>query len=163
MINPLDRRFFLIPALLVVILAGGQILPENDKEAPGKQMGRKYDVSEGKLVFVENNSIKAVIPPVIPKFKVMATIFSYNSVLEQTDFDYCIAASGLNVCKYPDGVIACPSWLSFGTRVEIDDKVYTCQDRMAKRWRDRWVFDILKPTIEESRAWGRQIKEVVIY
>ena len=66
-------------------------------------------------------------------------VTGYNTVPAQTDSDSCIAASGTNICGRRD-TIACPPMLPFGTTVEVGGKIYVCEDRMARRFRDR--FDI---------------------
>lgn len=58
------------------------------------------------------------------------------------------------------GAIACPSRYAFGQRIEIKGQgVYTCADRMAKRFRDGSFFDIYKEDIQEAHEFGRQAVE----
>jgi 3D (Asp-Asp-Asp) domain-containing protein len=58
------------------------------------------------------------------------------------------------------GAIACPSRYAFGQRIEIKGQgVYTCADRMAKRFRDGNYFDIYKEDIQAAHAFGRQSVE----
>lgn len=55
------------------------------------------------------------------------------------------------------GAIACPSRYAFGQKIEIKGHgVYTCKDRMAKRYRDGSFFDIYKEDIAAAHAFGRQ-------
>jgi len=68
-------------------------------------------------------------------------------------------ASGKKV--YP-GAAACPEFLEFGTKVEIEGKIYTCEDRMHKRYRDKWYFDIWMPEKAYAYEFGRQLLEVKI-
>lgn len=58
------------------------------------------------------------------------------------------------------GAIACPSRYAFGQRIEIKGQgIYTCADRMAKRFRDGSFFDIYKEDIAAAHAFGRQSVE----
>lgn len=58
------------------------------------------------------------------------------------------------------GAIACPSRYAFGQRIEIKGQgVYTCADRMAKRYRDGSFFDIYKENIQEAHEFGRKAVE----
>lgn len=59
-----------------------------------------------------------------------AWITGYNTLEEQTDNNPCISASGMNICGRDD-IVACPRKYPFGTKVEIDGKIYECQDRTA--------------------------------
>ena len=68
-----------------------------------------------------------------------AYVTGYNTVPAQTDWDPCVAASGVNICGRRD-TIACPPLLPFGTLVEVRGKTFVCEDRMARRFRGR--FDI---------------------
>ena len=68
-----------------------------------------------------------------------AYVTGYNTVRAQTDDDPCIAASGTNICGRRD-TAACPRLFDLGTVVEINGRKYTCEDRMAPRFRGR--FDI---------------------
>lgn len=70
--------------------------------------------------------------------EVMVT--GYNTVPEQTDDTPCVAANGQNICGLPYNTAACPSDISFGSLVVIDGIEFTCVDRTAERFGDR--FDI---------------------
>lgn len=63
-------------------------------------------------------------------------VTGYNTVPEQTDSTPCIAASGADICGRTD-VVACPRALALGTEVEIDGKVYVCEDRLALKYDHR--------------------------
>ena len=76
-------------------------------------------------------------------------VTAYTSEEDQTDSDPFIMASGKMVY---DGAIACPRYLEFGTRVEIDGRVYVCEDRMNKRYTDR--HDIWFADKQEAMNWG---------
>ena len=93
-----------------------------------------------------------------PELKIYATITAYNPTEAQCDNTPDIMASGARVYE---GAIACPRELAFGTQVEIDGIIYTCEDRTAKRYNGR--YDILMFDYQEAIEWGRQEKEVLIY
>lgn len=63
-------------------------------------------------------------------------VTAYNTVPEQTDSRPCEAASGKNICGRDD-VVACTRNLPFGTKVEIDGKLYVCEDRLAMKYDTR--------------------------
>jgi len=62
-------------------------------------------------------------------------------------------ASGKRVYE---GAVACPSKYDFGTKIKVNGKTYTCEDRMAKRFRDGEYFDIYMHSQEEALSFGRQ-------
>ena len=68
-----------------------------------------------------------------------AYVTGYNTVVRQTDETPCIGALGTNICGRGN-VVACPPMLTLGTFVEINGKTYICEDRTARKFRDR--FDI---------------------
>ncbi|HEX6443054.1 MAG TPA: hypothetical protein VF007_12765 [Stellaceae bacterium] len=70
---------------------------------------------------------------------VKAYVTGYNTVAGQTDSTPCIAASGANICGRHDAV-ACPRRIGLGTVIEIRGTTYVCEDRLAKKFDDR--FDI---------------------
>lgn len=164
--DPPLSKIWLILGLIVFI---GSLLilispkTRSTEQLKGLNEGLKVEL-DNQLIVIQGSALKAVSPPVIPKMKVMATITSYNAVKWQTDSTPCISASGRNVCLYPEQVIACPARLPFGTKVEIDNKIYVCEDRMASRFRYQgWYFDILMEDIKSAKNWGRQVREVIIY
>ena len=79
--------------------------------------------------------------PVAPSFhhEVRAFVTGYNTVAGQTDSTPCVAASGANICGRRDAV-ACPRHISLGTVIEIRGSTYVCEDRLAKKFDNR--FDI---------------------
>lgn len=91
---------------------------------------------------------------------ITATTTAYNPVEGQTDSTPYTNAAGNRVEL---GTIACPSRYDFGTKVEIDNKIYVCEDRMAPRYRDGNYFDIFMWSEERAWNYGRQQKEVIIY
>lgn len=88
---------------------------------------------------------------------IIAEVTSYNSEPGQTDDTPFITASGTHVHI---GTIACPYVYEFGTVVRIDGKEYVCEDRMNRKYPDR--FDIWLADKEESIAWGIKTMRVFI-
>jgi hypothetical protein len=74
-----------------------------------------------------------------PDVYIDAYVTGYNTVVGQTDETPCIGALGTNICGRRN-VVACPPMLKLGTMVEIHGKTYICEDRTARKFRDR--FDI---------------------
>lgn len=91
---------------------------------------------------------------------VQARVTGYNTVPEQTDATPCLAASGHNICGRSD-VVACPRYIQLGTKVEIDGKIYTCLDRTAKKYGNR--FDISCDKDKKCPALVTGNKEVKIF
>jgi len=85
------------------------------------------------------------------------TITGYSSTIDQCDSDPFITASGTEV-RY--GIAACPRDIPFGTKIKIDGKTYICEDRLNKKYDDR--FDIWFPSRREALDYGLQQKEVII-
>jgi 3D (Asp-Asp-Asp) domain-containing protein len=85
-----------------------------------------------------------------------------------TAYCHCVLCCG-TVEKKPtasgawprEGVtIAAPRHIPFGTRVEIDGRVYVVQDRTAKRFDGRW--DIFMNSHKEAKKFGKQKRGVKI-
>jgi len=97
-------------------------------------------------------------PTFIPKLPacgavevITAEISGYSAELSQTDSDPETMASGKKVYL---GAIACPRRYPFGTKIEIRDNTYTCEDRMALK--NDGKFDILFSTRAEAIQFGRR-------
>ena len=160
----LQDKFLTILAILTILAWGLVYYQKIPQNPPGTIFTEENSYQGTDLLVMTGNTLIAVSPPVVERMKVLAVVTAYNAVPEQTDADYCISASARNVCLYPEQVIACPARLPFGTKVEIDNKIYVCEDRMASRFRYQgWYFDILMEDIESAKTWGRQIREVIIY
>ncbi|MDI6602827.1 MAG: hypothetical protein QME57_01765 [Patescibacteria group bacterium] len=95
------------------------------------------------------------------KETIIATVTGYLLVEWETDDDPCITASGLNVCEVDKNIVACPRRYPFGTKVLINEKVYTCEDRTNIKYDG--VFDILFKTEKEMNSWGKRILPVTIF
>lgn len=99
--------------------------------------------------------------PEPPPYKtVVATVSAYTSSVDETDGDPFITASGARTAH---GVVACPSKMEFGTKVEIAGKIYTCLDRMNERYQDREVYDIWMPEKALAYEWGRRKLEIKVF
>lgn len=82
---------------------------------------------------------------------------AYTSAADETDANGAIAANNKPVFV---GGIACPSFLAFGDKIEVKNKgVFTCNDRMAARYRNGNYFDIYHETKAEAFAFGRKSLE----
>lgn len=91
---------------------------------------------------------------------VTAIVSAYTASQDETDSDPRIAANNKEIF---DGLIACPSRISFGTEIEIKGKTYTCGDRMNKRYRDKEYYDIIVENKEIALQFGRQTLEIKIF
>lgn len=87
-------------------------------------------------------------------------ITAYSSTPDQTDETPFITASGVQV---RDGIVA-TNILPFGTQVQIPklfgDKIFTVQDRMAKRMTN--VMDIWMSTREKALRFGVAHADVLV-
>jgi 3D (Asp-Asp-Asp) domain-containing protein len=81
-----------------------------------------------------------------------AEVTAYSSSPDETSGDPLITASGREV---HEGLVACPRRFPFGTRFRIGSRIYTCWDRLHKRFDDR--FDIWKPSKEEAMRFGKRV------
>ena len=90
---------------------------------------------------------------------IVAEISAYTASKDETDERPWEMASGRTVYM---GAIACPGRIPFGTKVLIGGKVFVCEDRMAKKYRDKDHFDIFVSTKAEAFEFGRQKLQVTI-
>lgn len=92
------------------------------------------------------------------KMTVIAT--AYTPRLEETDSTPWLTSAGT---KTREGVIAA-NWLPFGTRVKINNKIYTVEDRMNSRYTAAFParIDIVFLSIEKARKFGKQKIEIEI-
>jgi len=88
---------------------------------------------------------------------ITAEVTSYSSDPAETDDTPEITASGTRV---HDGTLACPKQYAFGTKVEIAGKEYVCEDRMSRKYPDRW--DVWSPSKEAATEWGVKTLSVTI-
>lgn len=61
------------------------------------------------------------------------TITAYSGI-DSCHFENCIMSNGE---RAHIGAIACPREWKTGTKVKIEDKIYTCKDRTAQRYNGR--------------------------
>ena len=92
--------------------------------------------------------------------KLTAHLTAYNTVEAQTDSTPCISASNKNICGRDD-VIALNGY-KFGTKVMIDGKVYTVEDRKASRYDSTWIDISFDKDIDGAINFGKRDKEVTI-
>lgn len=90
---------------------------------------------------------------------VFATVTAYTSSVDETDDTPFITASG---ARTGHGVIACPSKYDFGTKIVIEGRQYTCEDRMNRRYRDQERFDIWVETKDDAFTWGIRELEIIV-
>lgn len=90
--------------------------------------------------------------------EVFVEVSAYTSSVDETDDTPFLTASQTRV---REGIIACPRNIEFGTKVEIEGKIYVCEDRMNIRYKEE--FDIWVETKELAYNWGRRKVEVKIY
>ncbi len=92
------------------------------------------------------------------KMTVIAT--AYTPRPEETDSTPWLTAAGT---KTREGVIAA-NWLPFGTKVKIDDKFYTVEDRMNSRYTAAFParIDIVFLSLDKARKFGKQKIEIEI-
>ena len=84
-----------------------------------------------------------------------ATVTAYSSSPDETWGDPYISADGNRVY---DGLVACPRRYPFGTHFLIDDQIYRCGDRLAKRFDDR--LDVWKSSKQLAINWGKRTIKV---
>jgi 3D (Asp-Asp-Asp) domain-containing protein len=92
------------------------------------------------------------------KMTVIAT--AYTARPEETDDTPFITAAGT---RTREGIIAA-NWLPFGTKVKIDGKIYTVEDRMNSRYTAAFParIDIVFNSLEKARKFGKQKIEIEI-
>jgi 3D (Asp-Asp-Asp) domain-containing protein len=83
--------------------------------------------------------------------RIPAVVTAYSSSPDETWGDPFLTASGRPV---GEGVVACPRRLPFGTQVRINQRVYTCWDRLHPKYDDR--FDVWHPSKEAALKFGRR-------
>lgn len=103
-----------------------------------------------------------------PKFTVFQTIYvtatSYSSTVDQCDGDPCTTASGMNVCERNKEDVIAANFLPFGTKVRFPElfgtKVFTVQDRMNPRYRNR--IDFWFKTRQKAKMFGKRTVKMEI-
>lgn len=95
---------------------------------------------------------------VVAKKQINATVYGYNSEVGQTDNSPFITASNQIV---RNGIVA-NNCQPFGTKVEIDNKIFEVQDRMNSRYGCN-IFDIWFENKQDALNWGKRNKIVTIH
>ena len=154
---------------LVLVMAFGvlfRILPilEPIEKAEAELVGSEIKEIEGRLVFVQENSLLAISSPSSPekvcrKINVVAT--AYSSSIWETDETPHITAAGTWV---RDGIIA-NNILPFGTKVRMPElygnKVFVVEDRM--NWRKgNYQIDIWFASHQEAENFGAKTTYIEI-
>jgi 3D (Asp-Asp-Asp) domain-containing protein len=108
--------------------------------------------SSTRTIIIEN-------PPILSPDSdfLIAKVTGYTSSISETDNDPFTTASNKPVRL---GIVACPRKIAFGTKVEIDNLVYVCEDRTSRRLDG--IFDIWFPDRQSAMNFGSQIKSVKI-
>jgi len=108
-------------------------------------------IKEQEIRFADSINYKEIVD---------ATVFAYSSTESQTDDRPYEMANGKDTHT---GAIACPQRFPFGTRVEIENRAYICEDRMNKRYRDGNFFDIWMLDDRDAVNWGVKKLKIKIY
>lgn len=91
---------------------------------------------------------------------IIAEVTKYSAI--ETCGETCVTASGVH--PGPNRTLACPRSIQLGTRVNIDGRWYTCEDRLNLRYDSR--FDIYagasQSDYEEALKWGVKKLPVMI-
>lgn len=117
-----------------------------------------YHIEVKPNILLSQSRIEAE-PTLVPVETFDASVSGYTSREQETDSTPFITANGDHVYY---GGVACPSRYKFGTKVLINEKVFTCNDRMNKRYRDGNYFDIWMPSLEQALEHGRRQVEISI-
>lgn len=104
------------------------------------------------------NNTLCLAKEVVAKKQIDAIVYGYNSEVGQTDNSPFITASNQTV---RDGIVA-NNCQPFGTKVEIDNKMFEVQDRMNSRYGCE-VFDIWFENKQDALNWGKRNKLVIIH
>lgn len=74
---------------------------------------------------------------------------------------YCLTGIMANGERVHSGSVACPREWKLGTKVEINKTIYTCHDRLAKKYNNR--IDIWMPKCSDAIKFGKQKLTVNIW
>ena len=94
------------------------------------------------------------------KLTINANVSAYTSSADETDENPWENAAGT---RPGPGSLACPSRFALGTEFVIEGEVYTCDDRMNKRYRDGNHFDVWVESKEEAYEFGRQELTITVH
>lgn len=141
------KRFIVLSTLMVIVSA---------QPAVAELETLFWDSEEFNHLAMISNEAPVAGPQKLEE--VVAIVTGYSSTPDQTDDTPEIMASGKKVYE---GAAACPRKYKFGTKIEVNGKLYTCEDRMHIRFDDR--FDIWYPTRMDAKIHGKQQLNVVVY
>lgn len=133
--------------ILVIIIIAILITQKNEEVSIAKTEDIAV-VEEVNTVETLKEEPKKKVEPKIRE-EVVAEITAYTASVDETDDTPNITASGKVVGP---GMVACPYKYKFGTRVMILGKIYTCEDRMSRKYPDR--FDIFVGSKQEAYNFG---------
>lgn len=129
-----------------------KVLPPKVWTFENVAQAREIDPQQGEDT--PNEAKAALEPQNAPESEIQGEFTAYTADPGETDSDPRTMASGKEVYK---GAIACPSKYAHGTKISIKGMgTYTCEDRMAERFRNSEHFDIYMETKEEAFSFGRQ-------
>jgi len=103
------------------------------------------------------------------QFKIInAIVYAYNAEESQTDKDFCITASGYNLCDNMSSFSVANNCLAFNSLVNIAGNLYTVRDRMNVRYtkcgeKDTWYFDVFFKDRKSALNWGKRLLTVKVY
>lgn len=114
-------------------------------------------LNQGKLIFLEENTLISISNPSDPEPKVVrklpVVVTAYSSSVWQTDDDPYITAAGTWV---RDGIVANNKY-PFGTKIRFPeiygDKIFVVEDRMSWK-KGNYHFDIWFPSYWEAKSFG---------
>lgn len=93
------------------------------------------------------------------------TVTAYSSTRAQTDSTPCITANGFNVCAHNTENVVAANFLPFGTKLRFpdhfDDRVFTVQDRMHRRYSKR-VDVWMKSTVAAKKFGVKKLRIEII-
>ncbi len=89
----------------------------------------------------------------------IAEVTQYTSSPEETDDTPNLTASGQFTGP---GTIACPSRFKFGTLIQIENRIFKCNDRMNIRYRNSNHFDVWTEEKSDALRFGRQKLQVFV-
>ncbi len=95
-----------------------------------------------------------------PPPSVVAEVTAYSEI-DSCHYENCVMASGKRAYI---GAVACPRDMELGTKVKIQNKIYTCEDRTNKNLDGR--FDIFmgygQTNYDKAINWGNKTLKIAI-
>lgn len=151
------KKWLILSILALTLGSFSQKIVASEKESQNKNENFKIEenILKAQLPIKEkkkerNLENKTVGDLVFGK-EIEILVTGYSSTVDQCDGDPFTTASGTTVHL---GTMACPPEYSFGTTLEIDGKIFVCEDRGGKiknNHFDRWF-----ETRGEALNWGKR-------